>query len=78
MAEGTRLPHDPSRTVGRWAMSMANRLFKIEEAFTTMGEARYIGTDLHGNEVRTACVTVLSETDHNVLEERCSGKSRPQ
>ena len=64
-----KLPHRPERTVGRWALSMGNRLFKIEEAFNSMGMAQYIGTDLHGNEVRTSCVTVLCMTDHNKLEE---------
>ena len=63
-----RLPHLPERTVGRWAFSMGGRLFKIEEAFLSMGEAQYIGTDLHGNEVRTACVSCLCQTDHDKLE----------
>lgn len=72
-----KIPHRPERTVGRWALSMGNRLFKIDEAYTSMGEAHYLGFDLHGNEVRTSCVTILCITDHEKLEEYHALESAP-
>lgn len=70
--------HDPSRTVGRWAHSMGNRLFKVEEAYVSATGAHYNGTDLNGREVRSFCITVLCDEDHDALEALCTGESPGQ
>lgn len=69
MTDATKIPHDPSRTVGRWAFSMGGRIFKVEEAYASATGAHYNGTALNGDEVRSFCITVLDKRDHDKLEE---------
>lgn len=66
--EGKKLPHRPERHVGRWAVSLGNELFKIEEAYTSLGDAHYLGTGLHGQRVTTACPTLVRPEDNLWLE----------
>lgn len=49
-------------------MSLGNELFKIEEAYTSLGDAHYLGTGLHGQRVTTACPTLVSPEDTLWLE----------
>ncbi len=65
--EATKIPHRPERMVGRWAFSLGHELFRIEEAYTSLGVAHYIGTGLRGQKVQTSCASVLRPEDEEVL-----------
>lgn len=62
-----KLPHRPERHVGRVAVSLGHELFKIEEAYISLGVAHYIGTGLRGQRVTTSCPTLLRPADEEVL-----------
>lgn len=65
--DSEKLPHRPERHVGRLAISLGHEIFKIEEAYTTLGVPHYIGTGLRGQTVTTSCPTLLRPTDEEVL-----------
>lgn len=69
MPEGKKLPHNPSRTIGRWAVSMGQQLFKIEQTRVLGDELFYGGTGLHGQPVTSACPTLLRLEDNQFLED---------
>lgn len=62
--------------VGHWAISMGREIFRIEEAYTTLGEPHFNGTGLHGQRVLTSCPTMLLLEDHNFMEENYHGDEK--
>jgi hypothetical protein len=68
---GQKAPHRPEKYLGRWALAMNHRLFKIEKAGTDKaGLPYYEGRALGGGYVRTFSAEVLlDERDHMILEE---------
>ena len=67
--EAKKFPHQPERSIGKWAMSMAHILFKIEEVERTMdGLVYYRGTGLRGQPVYTSAPSILNAADAEILE----------
>lgn len=69
MENGRKIPHQPKRLIGKWAVALSHELFKIEEVeMGSDGLPVFRGWGLGGQRVATSVPTVLADSDTATLE----------
>lgn len=68
----SKIPHDPSRTIGQWAVGMNHRIGKI----TAIVGDRYEGVTLDNDVWWTRMPSVFDARDQAILEEAYETRRR--